>query len=75
MMGGQVQDDKDFNALVDCILNCVITCLYIKNKFEKTNENNGKKKFLGNLEVRVPLLYVNLFLRDKCNSKYLYIEL
>jgi hypothetical protein len=43
MMGGQVQDDKDFNALVDCILNCVITCLYIKNKFEKTNENNEKK--------------------------------
>ena len=38
-MAGLVQDDEDFDAIVYYILNFVITCLYIKNKFEKTNEN------------------------------------
>ena len=46
-MAGKVQDNKDFHALSDCVFTFVISCFYIKNKFEKMNEKEQKMHFRG----------------------------
>ena len=43
-MAGKAQDNKDFYVLPDCILSFVITCFFMKNKIEKTEEK--EKNFI-----------------------------
>lgn len=46
-MARKVQHNKDYHALSDSVLNFVISCFYIKNKFEKMNEKEQKMHFRG----------------------------
>ena len=78
----KVQGDRGFCALSGYVLSFVMTRFYLrrieklmKTERQKFEKNEGKNAFLGNIMMRVPLLCLNLFLADKCNSKCLYIEL
>ena len=78
----KVREGRGFCALSDYVLSFVMTRFYLKrieNLMRTKNKNLKKVKeknpFLGNLKMRVPLLYLNLFLANKCNLKCLYIEL
>ena len=74
-MVGKVQDDKAFHTLPSHLLIFVITCFPVRNKLKKINEKRIKIAILGNLTMRVPLLYFNLLLVSKFSLKRLYIKL
>ncbi len=71
MVVGEVWGDTAYHALLDYVFCFVIICLCIENKF-------GRKtmcKFFGNSTMRVSLMCLNLFSRNKYNCKLIYISL
>ena len=78
----KVQGGRGFRALSDYVPSFVMTRFYqrrieklVKKRNKILKKMKEKNAFLGNLRMRVPLLYLNLFLVNKCDSKCLYIEL
>jgi hypothetical protein len=67
----KVWGDREFHAHSDYVFSFVINCLCVENKFEK----EARCKFFRNLTMRVSLMGLNLFARNKYNSKLKYINL
>jgi len=71
-MIGKVQNHKDFHTFSARVFIFVITRFYTGNNFEKIDDELRKFVFSGNLRMRVPSLYFNLFLENKCSSQCIY---
>ncbi len=67
----KVWGEREFHAHSDYVFSFVISCLCFENKLEKRT----MCKFFRNLTMRVSLMRLNLFSRDKYNSKLIYISL